>query len=132
VDAFRGDLAEWTSDPFHGMYISEAEVDESLAGTLDELPDPLDGEGNPRLRRLADLFDLDAFEREALLVCLAPDLDLRYERLYAYLHDDVTRRRPTVDLLLRLLDPPPEERGAARSKLGPGGRLLGHGLLIVD
>ena len=26
---------------------------------------------------------------------LAPEIDLRYERLYAYLQDDVTRRRPT-------------------------------------
>ena len=29
--------------------------------------------------------------------------DLRYERIYAYLQDDVTRRRPTVELVLNVL-----------------------------
>ena len=33
---------------------------------------------------------------ELLLVALAPDLDPRFERLYGYLHDDVSRRRASV------------------------------------
>jgi SpoVK/Ycf46/Vps4 family AAA+-type ATPase len=65
------------------------------------------------------------------LVCLAPDIDLRYERLYAYLQDDVTRRRPTVDLVLRLLTPSLEARAHARAAFSPGGRLLSRGLLVV-
>ena len=77
------------------------------------------------------MFELDPFDQDALLVCLAPDLDLRYERLYAYLQDDVTRRRPTVDLILRLLATSLEERAEARSALSPSGRLLGRGLLTV-
>src|SRR5919202_1569654 len=83
----------------------------------------------PRFERLAQLFELDAFEQEALLICLAPDVDLRYERLYAYLQDDVTRRRPSVDLVLRLLQPVGEARVDAREALGPGGRLQRRGLL---
>src|SRR5262252_874579 len=89
VDAFRVDLAERARDPFRGLYISDADVDELLASTpATELAQRLlDEEVGPvptRLRRLCDLFDLVPFEREALLVCLAPDVDLRYERLYAY------------------------------------------------
>ena len=42
-------------------------------------------------------------EREVLVICLAAEVNLKYERLYAYLHDDVTKKRPTVDLVLRLL-----------------------------
>lgn len=57
----------------------------------------------PRLLQLADTFDLDRFALDLLLVCLAPTLDLRYERLYGYLQDDVTRKRPTVNLGLDLL-----------------------------
>lgn len=57
----------------------------------------------PRLAQLAATFGLTPFELDALLVCLAPALDLRYERLYSYLQDDVTRKRPTVNLILDLL-----------------------------
>jgi Winged helix domain, variant/ATPase family associated with various cellular activities (AAA) len=135
VDTFRVDLAERARDPFRGLYISDADVDELLASTpATELAQRLlDEEVGPvptRLRRLCDLFELAPFEREALLVCLAPDVDLRYERLYAYLQDDVSRRRPTVDLVLRLLGVPGRESGAdERTALSPAGRLMRRGLL---
>jgi SpoVK/Ycf46/Vps4 family AAA+-type ATPase len=136
VETFRVDLAERARDPFRGLYISDADIDELLASTpASELAQRLlDEEVGPvpeRVRRLCDLFELDTFEREALLVCLAPDVDLRYERLYAYLQDDVSRRRPTVDLVLRLLGVPGRESGAEeRNALGPAGRLMRRGLLI--
>ena len=56
-----------------------------------------------RLEHLATTFGLDRFDLDTLLICLAPTLDLRYERLYAYLQDDVTRKRPCVNLVLDLL-----------------------------
>ncbi len=56
-----------------------------------------------RLDQLAQVFGLTAFEQDVFLVCLAPMLDLRYERLYGYLQDDVTRKRPSVNLALDLL-----------------------------
>lgn len=59
-----------------------------------------------RLVRLTETFNLDRFELDVLLICLAPTLDLRYERLYAFLQDDVTRKRPTVNLALDLLVEP--------------------------
>jgi len=136
VETFRIDLAERARDPFRGLYISDADIDELLASMpASELAQRLlDEEVGPvpeRLRRLSELFELDTFEREALLVCLAPDVDLRYERLYAYLQDDVSRRRPTVDLVLRLLGLPGRESGAdERNALGPAGRLMRRGLLI--
>jgi hypothetical protein len=46
---------------------------------------------------------LSAFDVDLILLALAPKLDLRYERLYAYLQDDVTRTWPSVDLALNLL-----------------------------
>ena len=131
VDAFREELTEKARDPFRGLYISDNDVDELLANApasevAQRLIDEELGPVPTRLRRLSDLFELDAFEREAVLVCLAPDVDLRYERLYAYLQDAVSRRRPTVDLVLRLL----RETGAEqRTALGPAGRLMRRGLL---
>jgi hypothetical protein len=59
-----------------------------------------------RLKMLAETFGLDDFAWWAFIVCMAPALDLRYERIYGYLQDDVTRSLPSVDLLLHLLAPP--------------------------
>ncbi len=137
VEEQRAELTERARDPFRGLYISEADVEALLADTPDAararqlLLEQPPAAVSPRLARLVRGFGLDALEQEALLVCLAPDIDLRYERLYAYLQDDVTRRRPTVDLILRLLVPSPEARVEARRALGPGGRLLRHGLLAL-
>jgi AAA+ superfamily predicted ATPase len=83
------------------------------------------------LPRLARLFGLSPFEHDVLLLCLAPELDLKYERLYAYLHDDATRRAPTVDLVLRLLCRTPDERTTARESFLPGGRLSRYCLVEV-
>jgi len=58
-----------------------------------------------RLKSLESVFGLSTFEWWAFVVCLAPALDLRYERIYGYLQDDVTRVKPTVDLILSLLLP---------------------------
>ena len=136
VDTLRDDVAERALDPFRGLYISEADVDGLLASTppaqiADELlatPAALEA---PRLQRLIRAAGLSPFEAEVLLVCLAPEIDLRYERLYGYLQDDVTRRRPTVDLILRLLCPVLAERLPAREALSPSGRLLRDGLLTL-
>ncbi len=63
-----------------------------------------------RLIHLAQEFELDRFDLDTLLICLAPALDLRYERLYGYLQDDITRKRPTVHLILNLLCGPETSR----------------------
>jgi hypothetical protein len=57
---------------------------------------------NLPMLRLTSLFNFNEFERGSLLLALAPELDLRYEILCSYLNNDVTGRRPTCDLALRL------------------------------
>ena len=47
-------------------------------------------------------FGLSAAELLAVVVALAPELDTKYETIYAYLNDDVTRRAPTIDICVRL------------------------------
>src|SRR5439155_14533399 len=114
-------------DEFAGMYVSDEEIDAYIADPLAcadaviaeaaDGPDPvaamrgaLDGRlgashalGVPlRLPALAAAFALDGPETGILLAALAPDVAARFERYYAYLQNDVTRRRPTVQLLARL------------------------------
>jgi ATP-dependent 26S proteasome regulatory subunit len=84
----------------------------------------------PRLEALATAFGLDRFDLDTLLICLAPALDLRYERLYAFLQDDVTRKRPTVNLVLDLLsDGQPEHRLALLQRFGDDAPLFKHHFL---
>jgi SpoVK/Ycf46/Vps4 family AAA+-type ATPase len=64
-----------------------------------------------------------------LLICLAPELDLRYERLYAYLQDDVTKKRPGVDLILNLLCSCFEDKLRARPRIESDAPLLRHHML---
>jgi len=60
----------------------------------------------PRLVYLAQTYQLDQVDQYIFLICLAPYIDLRYERIYGYLQDDVTRKRPTINLVLDLLGEP--------------------------
>ena len=73
--------------------------------------------GSGRLRygcaASAQAFALDPLDVDLLLVALAPDLDARFERLYGYLHDDVTRRRASIGLALELVGLPRGLRGGA-------------------
>lgn len=55
------------------------------------------------LIQLARTFGLSQFEMQTVVICLAPELHRKYDRLYAYLQDDITRKKPTVDLVLTLL-----------------------------
>jgi SpoVK/Ycf46/Vps4 family AAA+-type ATPase len=55
------------------------------------------------MRRLQRLFGLSDFELDAIVVALAVEIDLKYQRLFAWLQDDATRRRPTVGLVLDVL-----------------------------
>jgi hypothetical protein len=82
-----------------------------------------------RLDLLVRRFGLDHTERDLLLLCLLPELDGRFRRLYGYLHDDVGRGFATVGLLDEMLAPP---AFAARHLLGPGARLVENELVMLD
>ncbi len=83
----------------------------------------------PRLVHLAAACRLDPFELDAFLICLAPMLDLRYERLYGYLQDDVTRRRASVNLILDLLCDAGPERLLQLARFSDDAPLFASGLL---
>ena len=62
-------------------------------------------------------------------MALAPELDLRYERVYAFMQDDMTRRRPTVELALNLLCSTPSEKLSRRAHFSSDAPLLRGGLM---
>jgi SpoVK/Ycf46/Vps4 family AAA+-type ATPase len=81
------------------------------------------------LVRLSSIFNLTPFEVEVLLLCIAPEVDLKYETLYAYVQNDFTRKRPTVDLALRLFCPTLEARLDQYPVFAEEGILFHHQLL---
>jgi hypothetical protein len=144
-----GPLAD---DSYRGLYIPSAEADILSAEPLDMPPALLDvraelaaeraaieqeadeaasDDHEPPLRRLGRLFGLTPFERDVVLLALAPELDLRFERIYAYLQDDVSRRRPSVDLALRLLCPAPAERLAQQAAFEHDAPLVAQRLILL-
>ncbi|MFD9515816.1 AAA family ATPase [Streptomyces sp. NPDC059979] len=119
-------------DPYRGQYLTP----DAAARILDARHDPGPSErvpddpppGSP-LDVLATRFALAPLDLDLLLVALAPDLDARFEQLYGYLNDDLTRRRPTVGLALELCGR--TGAAAARFRLSPAAPLVAGGLLEV-
>jgi AAA+ superfamily predicted ATPase len=81
------------------------------------------------LLSLAAQFNLSQAEVDVLLVALAPELEPRYETLYAYLQNDVTRKHPSVNLALNLICRSEREKFDARSIFSPWAPLLYHCIL---
>jgi hypothetical protein len=81
------------------------------------------------LARLAGLFGLSDFETDTIVICLAPELRRRYDVIYAYLQDDIARKRPSIDLALDVLCENEGERWNARAVLAAGAPLFHAGIL---
>ncbi len=78
---------------------------------------------------LAAHFNLSPAEVDVLLVALAPEMEPRYETLYAYLQNDVTRKHPSVDLALNLICFSENEKLTARDIFSPSAPLIANRLL---
>jgi hypothetical protein len=132
-------------DPFRGLYLTDEVVDQLLS-PAGPSPRPdravrerieaeadvaVDAGEQVRLRRLALDAGLTDLDTEILVVALVPDLDSRFERLYGYLNDDVTRRRATIGLALALADVSAAS-ASARARLMPGAPLIDRSLIVLD
>ena len=132
-------LEQPVGSPFWARLPLPPDTQQALQNTLDEMGSLIHARTAESLRRGIDLrlarlgyrLGLSAFDLDVLLVCLAPEIDRRYERLYAYLQDDVTRKHPSVALVLDLLCPPLETKIALRQHLAPAAPLRHHGLLHI-
>ncbi len=130
---------------FRGLYITEKDVERLLAGGWPPLFDSADRDnllsmetvGNglktpaSPIRVLQKSFDLQEEDAVLLMIAVAPDIDRRFEMLYGYLNDDVTKRRATIGLALELagldvMDP------LARGRLDYNSPLLSHGLILIE
>ncbi|MFD7320003.1 ATP-binding protein [Streptomyces sp. NPDC059875] len=129
-------------DPYRGQYLTPEGAERILRAPTAFHPDTGSGAGpgdwlgdgravppGSRLRRLAEDFELLPVDEELLLVALAPDVDARFEALYGYLNDDLTRRRPTIGLALDLCGLP--VAGPGRFRFSTTAPLVAGGLLEI-
>jgi SpoVK/Ycf46/Vps4 family AAA+-type ATPase len=84
------------------------------------------------LPQCASLFGLSDFEVQVVIVCLAPEVDKKYDKLYAYLQDDITRKKPSIDLVLDLLCQGETDKWRMRSSFSDSASLLRAGILHKD
>lgn len=137
-------------DEFRGLYVSDQQVDSLVAKfasendavqSVEELTRKahdlhlvnLESLNNDSAwMRIIKEFNLACFEQDVLLLAIAPAIDLKYETLYAYLNNDVTRKLPTFDLALRLFAENAEEQRDFRNYLFPSASLFRTGLLRIN
>jgi hypothetical protein len=74
---------------------------------------------------LCQQLKLGKFERDLLILLLAPEISRRYEKLFALLNNDESNcRQPTIDLALRLFCRSDAEWLVARSRFSPTSTLI--------
>jgi ATPase family associated with various cellular activities (AAA) len=99
------------SDPFRGLYVSDEAALALASGTT------ADG-FDERIASVGALLGLEGLDLPVLALCAAPELDPRFGRLLAYLHDDVTRRLASPRLAARLLTDDPAQSDAVLGRFG--------------
>lgn len=134
---------EEVHDPYRGLHVDLLDVERLLSrrpgvplfapAETSLLPRPSEAlRPGSRLAYLRRAFGLSPFDIDALVLALAPEFDLRYEAVYAYLQDDVTRKRPSVDLALNLFCADAEAKLQQRARFMPDAPLIGQGLLTLN
>lgn len=123
-----------SDNPYPGLFLSDKEVNDLFSkapdgstpfGEIEELLEEfqrlseeisLKKKGSMEngtylsLLVLQNTFRLSPFETDILLLCLLPELQKKYEKIYGYLQDDLTQKRPSVALISDILANSTESR----------------------
>jgi hypothetical protein len=145
-------IAATAGDPYRGLHIDVDQVvqwlkdepgipafsnpgehiEEPIANQFAEQPEAAAlqiAQQCPPWHWLQQRLDLSGFELDVMTLALAPELDRRYERIYAYLQNDVRYRHPCVDLALNLLCASATEKLNRRHHFAPNAPLVRSGVL---
>ncbi len=83
------------------------------------------------LPRLTQLFGLDEFEIRVLMIAAAAELHLHFETLFSYAQNDVNKKRPSINLALKLLCSSVEECWRRRGSFDYEAPLIKHNLMTI-
>ena len=109
-------------DALRGLYISDEQA-LALAAEGGRSPAP------PALTFAAERLGLGGVDGVVLALCAAPELDPRFGRLYAFLHDDVTRKLASPRLAADLLADESLSRSDVLARFSPGAPLARTGAI---
>jgi len=155
---FRSRNSQAGENQFQGLYISDREIDQitSSSSAREE-----SGEATPACREILDRirrkakeieerreetarlgtrlrldelqhqFDLGDTELDIILVCILPELELEYSKIYAYLQDNVTKKLPGVDFILKLLCDTEERRLNGRTLFSEPSTLIKYRIIRI-
>lgn len=107
--ALRGGPGPVAEQALQRLVRAEAALDEVLLHP--------DASSSP-LAALVQRLELTPLELRAVLLCLAPETDFRFQRVFGLLHDDLGRRIPSLGLVCALLG---DDCGVRQALLGSGG-----------
>lgn len=157
----RRRFADDRPDHLRGLYITDSEVDGILPETpeAESMPSPPTLKDDQKivleiqkiresiinrvaksveagvflpLPRISEQFRLTPPEQDVLLLCLAAELDAKYGKIFAYIHDDVTRKWPTPGLALDLFFREACDRNSGRFFFSSHGALLQNHLIELS
>jgi SpoVK/Ycf46/Vps4 family AAA+-type ATPase len=133
------------SDPYRGLYINEDEITRLFSQPPGEPRLLTENQPVRAIREklhtaitahtpfvwLTQRFSLTVFDLEVIVLALAAEVDLRYERLFSYLQDNVTLRRPSVDLALNLFCDTVEQKLERRRHFSAESALVSNDLICL-
>jgi hypothetical protein len=142
----------WQNNSIRGLFISDAEISDLVARPIDrgfKSNCPVDLPGGPgeesppgishssvdensRLAFLARIFGLSDFEKDVVLLAMLPEIDLAYERLFGYVQDDVTRRKPSAGLALDVLCTGQAEKMRCRAAFSSSSALVRYHIIELQ
>jgi hypothetical protein len=147
--------ASRADDPLRGMYVSDEEAASLLAEGDHDIPkadeEACNGNRNasqalaaieirlhqsheagfePAMQRMARNLGLSRVEMDVVIFAASVELDPKYAKIFGYLHDDLSRWRPSPGLIIESLSAP-GSRMDMRKLFLPGSALMRHAILAL-
>ncbi|MDP4181661.1 MAG: ATP-binding protein [Bacillota bacterium] len=98
--------------------LDETKLTEELAALEDHISRKLKASASSGvdliLPKVSKLLNLSAFEERCIIVCLAPEINRKYEKIYGYLQNDLTAKSPSIDFIMQLLTSSEDKKLAVR------------------
>ena len=106
------------------------EAREALAAIEIRLQQSLEAGFEPAMQRMAKSLGLCRAEMDVFVFSASVELDPKYAKIFGYLHDDLSRWRPSPGLIIEAISAP-EKRMEMRKLFLPGSALMRHAVLTA-
>jgi ATP-dependent 26S proteasome regulatory subunit len=106
-------------------------IEQANTDIANKLSNSLNNADSYPLLRLTKIFGLTPIDLDVLIMAIAPEIDRKYERIYAYFNDDLTKKSPSISFALDILLSNTIERLHGLRIFSPGASLIHFDLVHV-